>query len=120
VDFTPKPVVSPGDYSGTTVTTRSPLNLSVDYAEPMTPLTSAVAPVGTVTLDLHNTMIYDNSDGEPRIGPLSTLVKRINEEGKLVLDGDALIAADDVEKPFDFKYDEEGDTLGAGTAFLQD
>ena len=31
-----------------------------------------------------------------------------------------LIPADDVEKSLDFKYDEEGDTLGAETAFLPD
>ncbi len=118
--FAAQPVVASGSYSNYQVRPRETLNLSVDYSEPMVPLAALGSVAGDLTIDIHRTKIYDTSSGERQEGYLSSLIKRVNEDGKLVLDGDALIAADDVEKSFDFKYDEEGDTLGAGTAFLQD
>jgi len=120
VGFAAQTTVSSGDYTGSNVQPRVPLDLTVDYSEPMVPLKDNTAIAGDLTIDIHRTKVYDTSSGERQEGYLSSLVKKINEDGKLVLDGDALIAADDVEKSFDFKYDEEGDTLGAGTAFLQD
>jgi hypothetical protein len=39
----------------------------------------------------------------------------------VVVNGDVLIGADGVEKPFDFKYvEEESEKMGAGTAYLEE
>jgi hypothetical protein len=120
VGFTAQATVAAADYAGSNVRSRAPLDLTVDYSEPMVPLKDAAALADDVTIDINRTKVYDMSSGKRQEGLLSALIKRINEDGKLVLDGGVPIAADGVEKSFDFKYDETGDKLGAGTAFLQD
>jgi hypothetical protein len=97
------------------------LDLKVAVANPLAPVVLPVA-VAPITIDLQETKIIDSSGGTPKISTLSSVFKKVTDDGKLVIDGASLIATSDTPDgaPFDYKYDEDGKVLGAGTAFLKD
>ena len=150
VGFVAQSTILAGDYSGSNVTTKQALDLTVDYATPMGKFQDpAVPPV--VTVDLRKTQIVDNSVTPPKVAYLSSIIKGVTSDNKLAISRFALVAddtkpdgqplsdvlknaedylairtdvsiwdKDDGEHEFDFKYDEDSDVFGAGTAFLQD
>ena len=78
-------------------------------------------PAETFVIDLHRTSIIDSQqDGQET--KLNTFFKRINEQGELVVDADHAKFADAGHpdgETFDFRYDDQGQKFGAGTAFLK-
>ena len=72
-------------------------------------------------IDIHKTAVVDTTTGAAiRASTLSTILDRVNSDGNLVIDVNALFRdVDDNEAIFDFRYDTEGEKFGAGTAFLQ-
>jgi hypothetical protein len=119
--FVAKDTVTTSHYTSSSYKTPSS-DRTVDYADKMTPIAIMRRSLKSdVALDIHATRICDSSTGVQREATLADLIKRVNETGRIVVNGDVLIGADDVEKPFDFKYVEaEGEKMGAGTAFLEE
>ena len=119
--FTAKDTITTSQYSRPTYQTPSS-DRTVDYAEKMTPIVITRRVLMTdLAIDIHGTRICDSSTGVQRESTLADLISRINEDGRVVVNGDVLIGADGVEKPFDFKYvEEESEKMGAGTAYLEE
>jgi hypothetical protein len=78
-------------------------------------------PLGLVGIDLHKTAIFDTE--KMTITTPDTFFKEISPDGYLIGNTDAYWGNDahtgDNAKKFDFKFDDDGDKFGAGTAFLK-
>jgi hypothetical protein len=72
--------------------------------------------VGVTAIDINTTVI---TDGEKK-STLATVFKKINDDGQLVVDAEALVSDGTNEASFDFEYDADAEVFGAGTAFLQE
>jgi len=150
VDFTAQSTVSASDFSGSNATAKETLDLTVDYSTPMTSFVDPVVPSAvTIDLNktqvfdnsgttpkvayLSSILKGVTSDGKlaisrfalvaddahPNGQPLSDVLK--NATDYLAIRTDVSIwDQDDGEHEFDFKYDEDTEKYGAGTAFLQD
>jgi len=150
VGFVAQPTITAGDYAGSTVTAKEPLDLTIDYSTPMTKFVDPSVPAAvTIDLNktqiidnsaypakvgyLRSIISGVTSDNKLAISryalvaddthadgqPLSDVLK--NADDYLAIRTDVSIwDQDDGEHEFDFKYDEDGELFGAGTAFLQD
>ena len=125
VGFTAQTVVTPTSYSGLTSSRRPMLNLRVSI--PAKIEAPEVLPSSSKTIiDIHTTKIIDSRNPELGAAYLDSIIAKIHagEDGSiLVLDGDhakLCTVAQATPKTFDFKYDEDGEKFGAGTAFLQE
>jgi len=76
---------------------------------------TSYSPPPLVAININSTPITDGKN----VGYLSSVVKKVGDDAKLVLDGTAKINTPDGEAPFDYKFDSDGGKFGAGTAFLQ-
>jgi hypothetical protein len=97
------------------------LNLRTFMIEPTKP--SGPQPLPTaVVIDIRKTHILDSEEAPNRYTVLSDVFKRITGDGWLVLRDDLKIASEEQPdgKEFDFKYSDEYEVFGAGTAFLKD
>jgi len=72
-----------------------------------------------LVIDIHKTKVIDKK--KKKASTFSTVFKLINQDDELVIDTGAKYGDDDHEdgKEFDYKFDEDGDKYGAGTAFLK-
>jgi hypothetical protein len=77
-------------------------------------------PAAALVIDIRSTRIVDSESGGNAHATLDSVFKKINDEGKLVVDVAAKFGDESQEAEFDFKYDDGGQKYGAGTAFLQD
>ncbi len=126
VGFTAQTVVTPASYSGLTSGRRPVMNLRVLVAA-KAPIPDVLPPSSATVIDIRKTRIIDSEHKEIGSAYLSSIIAKIyddEDEGNiLVLDADKakLCSTEQAEpKVFDFKYDEEGEKFGAGTAFLQE
>ena len=77
-------------------------------------------------INLHETLVVDTTGDDTKVSTLSTFFKTINEDvtdAKLIVDCDESLWGDAEQregKEFHFKYDEDGEKFGAGTAWLKD
>jgi hypothetical protein len=127
VGFTPKTVTSPS--VNLTQTARPTPFLTLPAIQPehviLSPYTDMVLPaipLGIVGIDIHTTPVTDSTN--QTIATFDTFFREVSQDGYLIGNasawwGDAVNNGVN-SKQFDFKYDAEGDMLGAGTAFLKD
>jgi hypothetical protein len=99
------------------------LNLRTLCTPPITPLKTPFVDLASTfaTSELTDpilTLSTRVTDGE-RTATLGSLIKSVTEEHKLTLASDVEVSDGTQVAPFDFKYDEETEKFGAGTAFLQ-
>ena len=102
------------------------LNLTTYNAPPATPVDTTFTPMAPSSnvIDLRTTQVTDGTN----TGYLSSVFKRVTSDQKVVIDGGAALVTtgavgedgEEIDAPFDFKYDPDGQKFGAGTAFLQD
>jgi len=130
VGYTAQTIILEGIYAELDTTGIPNPDLQESYALDTT-LTDILPLSQAIMIDLHNTVVQDGGkDGEivpPRRAYLDTFFRSINEDEKLIVDTDeALWSAEEEEgdvidaegKPFHFKFDEDTERYGAGTAFL--
>ena len=122
-DFTAQTIVDTSNFAGQSPSSAPTLNLQFPATAPLDPLPLDLPEAATITIDIRKTKVYDSAGDMSKAAYLSSIIKGVNSENKLLLDGtNMLISADsqDDGKTFDFRYDETGDQMGAGTAFLKD
>lgn len=130
VDFVAQTISLPGIYAELDTSGIPSLNLLETYARD-TNLRELLEIPEDIVIDLHETTVVDrgkNGDFDPpRLAKLDTFFRAINEEKKLLVDTDEALWSsekeeEDVEgaegKEFHFKFDEDTEKYGAGTAFL--
>ncbi len=97
-------------------------DLNLNYADQLPAPELQETQSGTFVIDLHKTTIID-SKREGVEAKFSSFFKRINEDGDLVCDTKKALFGDDEDhkngEVFDFRYDDDGEIFGAGTAFLK-
>ena len=135
VGFTAQPAISPEQYAF--AAPAQPQFLQVSTFEPLVlndtpPLSILADPVDT-TIDLSKTKVLDSRLGTSAYSYLSDILVLVaggsNATGSapahVMIDGrtatNAQVVTNDIQTgaPFDFKYDANGQKVGAGTAFLQ-
>jgi len=121
VGFTAQEVVNTSSYGEVTGVSKPRLNLRTFMAEPTNPDSPSDLQTAVV-IDIRKTHIIDSQDSPNAYAHLSSLIYGINESKQLTLKKTAKIADD--EHPdgeiFDFKWADDYDLWGAGTAFLRD
>jgi hypothetical protein len=124
VGYTAQTVINPAVYGTLAASPKPHLNLRTYTVRPLDLPEVDLPPTG-ITIDLAKTKVLDSSaEDRRRTTLLKTFFKGINEDKKLMLRDDALVAGKEEATlegvVFDFKYDEETEKYGAGTAFLRD
>ena len=101
--------------------TKPRLNLHSFMAEPTNP-DPPVALQTAVVIDIRKTHIIDSKKSEDKYALLSHIFKGLNEDSKLMIKKNVLIADKDHPEgaEFDFKWADDYDLWAAGTAFLRD
>lgn len=119
IGFTSTNTAPASYYQGYSTSAKPELDLNLKYiAKPgMTPLSGN--PAAPTIIDIRSTKIVD-SDVKGAHATLDSIIKKINNDGRLVIDVAAKYGDESQEAEFDFKYDSDGEKYGAGTAFLQD
>jgi len=130
VDFIAQNVIFTNTFAELDTSSNPSPVLRASYARD-TPLPELPTFSNGTMIDLHKTFIVDsgpNNEYSPKRSKLSTFFRAVSDEDKLVVDADAARWSTEEEeatpngaigKPFDFKYDEDGEKYGAGTAFLK-
>lgn len=119
--FQAQTIIHGETYAELSVQGRPRLDLRLRYPKPVTPPKLPGIGQPEVVIDIRKTKVTD-SENEGQYAYLSTILKGINEAKELLLKTSAKFASDEQPdgKEFDFKYDDEGDKFGAGTAFLKE
>ena len=100
-------------------TTPAPdLDLTIQYVDKGEEMQTVLNP-HPFAIDIRKTKIYDSEAPGGSAGLLSDFVDGV-ENNKLILRTDAEWTDGTTQGIFDFKYDDEGEQYGAGTAFLED
>jgi hypothetical protein len=116
--FVAQPLIPAGTNFNLIASPRPNVDLTLTYA-PRIPR-PVIPPLPVIpVIDITKTWVVDTQSGNNQFALLSTILREINSEGKLVIDTDALWGDGTDEKEFDFRFDVEGDQWGAGTAFLK-
>jgi hypothetical protein len=126
VDFVAQPVIITGQYAELDISPNPDPNLDQIYKNDDDLRDLAEMKHDRVPIDIRTTPVIDSDLGED--GPvayLESFFKKITEGGnsKLVVDCVESLWGNEAQaegKEFDFKFDEDGDKFGAGTAFLQE
>lgn len=125
IDFVAQPVIFTNQYAELDIIANPDPDLSQIYKVDME--LGGLGPMDhdTVGIDIRKTPFFDSDEGEDaEVATLDTFFKSINDEeedARLVVDCDESLWADEEQedgKEFHFKYDDEGEKFGAGTAFL--
>lgn len=122
IGFIAQNVILPNVFAELDVRPRPNLNLSLNYAPAVKPPPLQEMPSGTFVIDIRETRLVDSQEDHGESARLDSFFKRINSDGDLVVDvSNAKFGDEDHEdgKPYDFRFDEEGEQWGAGTAFLK-
>lgn len=109
------------NYAEITTGSKPRLNLRTFMAEPTNPDLPVDLP-SAVVIDIRKTHIIDSEKSPNRHAHLSHFLEGLNEDGRLMMRKDMLIADD--EHPdgeiFDFMWSDEYELWAAGTAFLRE
>ncbi len=119
--FVASPVVIASSYTGFDPGTPPELDLGIDFLPPPQALELAL-PSGAVgrtdRLDISKTLLYDPLTQASAL--LSEVVRTVTTEAGPVLATDVNWSDGTHVGAFDFRYDEQDEEFGAGTAFLED
>ena len=121
VDFVAQEVILPETYAELDVEADPQPDMTLNYVDQLDAPLLQETQSGTFVIDLHKTTVVD-SENDGNEGKLSTFFSKVTEDGDLVCDADnALFGDEDHEdgEVFDFRYDDDGEIFGAGTAFLK-
>jgi len=121
IDFVAQNVILPETYAELDTEANPNPDLTLNYVDQLMPPEIQETQGGTFVIDLHNTTIVD-SENDGAEGKLSTFFKRVTDDGDLVCDADNALFGDEEHENgevFDFRYDDDGEIFGAGTAFLK-
>ena len=125
IDFVAQEVIIDSNYAELTNVSDPNPNLALNYRAD-TPLQPIPERRGVIPyIDLDSTAVVDSESGAPLTSTLRTFFKSINEDEKLVVDCDESLwtndeVGDEEGKEFHFKFDEDGNKIGAGTAWLKE
>jgi hypothetical protein len=122
VGFVAQDVILDSTFAELQVSPDPSTSLALNFLDPIEKMEIEQNPTGSpLVIDIRNTTIVDSNQPESdrADSKLDTIFKHINSDGDLVIKTDALFGDDDNEEEFDFKYDEDGEKFGAGTAFLK-
>lgn len=119
VDFIAQSVVISDTYAELDTTANPNPDLRTGYMKDqrISEIPSIVVPG---FIDLRKTKVMDSET--KKSAPLITFFKKVDSDKKLIVDCDISKwgnAEEEDGKVFDFKYDSEGEKMGAGTAFLK-
>ncbi len=128
VGFTARTVVDTAAYSSLTASSAPRPILDLPSIQPTHVMISPYSvmklpnvPLGIVGIDIHNTPVVDGK--KQNITFLDSFFREVSSDGFLIGDTTAYWGDDEHNdadsKQFDFKFDDEGDMFGAGTAFLK-
>ena len=121
VDFEAQQVIHPETYAELTVVKNPNPDLTLNYVDPIDPPPLMDYGGATLEIDIRKTAIVD-SDNEGVVSTLDTIYKKINADGKLVIDTKKAKYGDNDHpegEVFDYRFDDDGGEWGAGTAFLK-
>ncbi len=119
VDFVAQPVVISDTYAELSTSADPNPDLRTGYLEDQRLYQIPEIQV-TGDIDLRTTLVRDSVTNQS--APLITFFKKVDEGERLIVDCDIAKWGNSEEadgKVFDFKYDSEGQKMGAGTAFLK-
>ncbi len=125
IDFVAQPVLFTDDFAELDVSANPDPDLTQQYKPDME--LTGLGPLNhdMTGIDIRTTPIID-SDQDGSTSTLDTFFKKLTDEGdesKLLVDCDESKWADSENqdgKEFDFKFDDDGEKFGAGTAWLKD
>lgn len=120
--FTAQEIVQETVFANLDVRPNPKPDLTIDYVDPLLPVTPQIQTAGDIIIDIRTTKVVDSGNEDPNLsGLLSSLVKEIDSDtSKLAIDTEAMVSDGTNKKAFDFKFDEDTAKWGAGTAFAQD
>ena len=121
VDFEAQQVIYPETYAELNVVKNPDPDLTLNYVDPIDPPPLMDYGGATLEIDIRKTTIVD-SDNEGVVSTLDTIYKKINGDGKLVIDTEKAKYGDNDHpegEVFDYRFDDDGGEWGAGTAFLK-
>jgi len=109
------------NYAEITIGPKPRLNLRTFMAEPINPAPPSNLQTGMI-IDIRKTHIIDSRKSPNRYAFLSHVLKGLNEDGRLMMRKDMLIADDEHPQGeiFDFKWADDYELWAAGTAFLRE
>ncbi|MCA9069573.1 MAG: hypothetical protein KDA84_11650, partial [Planctomycetaceae bacterium] len=118
--FVVQPLVFPGTDFNIDPSENPRPSLKLSYQRPflVEPLPSSN--FFSTIIDIAGTVVIDSSDGGSGPALLNTVFKEITNEGDIAIDTEAKFSDGENESTFDFRFDDEGEVFGAGTAFLKD
>ncbi len=121
IGFSAQRIIFAGTYAELVVAENPDPDLTLNYADPIDPPKLLDFGGSVFEIDIRKTVIID-SDNEDRTSTLDTIYKSINKEGELVIDTEGAHYGDDDHEEgehFDYRFDDDGEEWGAGTAFLK-
>lgn len=125
IGFVAQDVVLTSTYAELTNTVNPDPGLYVNYRGdmPIPPVDDGA--LGLEIIDLRKTLVIDSDDPDLEGAYLDTFFKGLNGDGdKLIVDCDESLwtnaeSGEADGKPYHFRYDEDGEKFGAGTAWLK-
>jgi len=122
VDFVAQQVTFPTTYAELVVTVNPDPDMGLNYVDPIDPPPLMDLGGAALEIDIRKTSIIDSDHADRPPAKLDSIYKHINEDGKLVIDTEEARYGDE-DNPdgevFDYRYDDDGEKWGAGTAFLK-
>lgn len=121
VGYVAQEVIQDSTFAELNVAPDPSTSLALNFLDPVEKMEIKSSTEQPLVIDIRNTTIVDSQqpEGDRADSKLDTIFKHINSDGDLVIKTTALFADDENEEEFDFKYDEDGEKFGAGTAFLK-
>lgn len=120
VDFEAQQIIYAETYAELTIEENPNPDLTLNYVDPIDPPPLMDYSGARLEIDIRKTIITDSHNPQFTTR-LDTIYRKINEDSRLVIKTTALYG--DSEHPegetFDYRYDDDGETWGAGTAFLK-
>jgi hypothetical protein len=104
------------------VTENPEPDMTLNYVDPIDPPPLMDFSSSVLEIDIRTTAIIDSANKENPTSTLDTIYRKINEDGKLVIDTEEARYGDDAHsegEAFDYRFDDDGGEWGAGTAFLK-
>ena len=123
VDFVAQQVTFPTTYAELVVAENPDPDMTLNYIDPIDPLPLLDYSIPIVSIDIRKTTIIDSDNEGGPTATLDSIYKKINADGSLVINADGALYGDaehEEGEVFDYRFDEDGEKWGAGTAFLKD
>ncbi len=122
IGFSAQRIIFAETYAELTVEENPGPDLTLNYADPIDPPRLMDFGGSTFEIDIRTTLVTDSDNKDRPPSTLDTIYKHINEDGKLVIDTEEARYGDEDHpdgEVFDYRYDDDGEEWGAGTAFLK-